>query len=93
MDAIRVTIYERRDAHGQRFYTFDPSGDKVGRFLLPDTDRASFELRDTDYGAVMMATTAECDFPVVPKRAGNGRFYVTPADVGTDLRVGWMKRI
>lgn len=91
---MNVTIYEKQDMYGQRYYTVDPGNgaEKVGVFELPDTDHIRFELRKTDFGMVIVAHSYECEFVVVPRRAGNGRFYVTPQDA-KESRCGWMKRV
>ena len=91
---MNVTVYEKQNIHGNWYYTFDPGKDaeKVGVFELPDTDHIRFELRDTDYGKVIVAHSYEGEFVVVPRRADNGRFYVTPQDA-SESRCGWMKRV
>lgn len=91
---MNVTIYEKQDMYGQWYYTVDNSNgaERVGVFELPDTDHISFELRKTDFGMIIVAHSDECDFVVVPRKAGNGRFYVTPQDA-KESRCGWMKRV
>lgn len=90
---MNVTIYESHDMYGEHYFTFDDKGDPVGEFVLEDTGVASFELiRNEDGQRLVIAHTSECDFPVEPRKAGNGRFYATPVGIAGDTKAAWLKR-
>lgn len=95
---MKLNIYEKQDMHGQWYYTVDPGAgqdnDIVGTFELVDTDK-SFELRDTDFGKVLVECS-EVEVAVEPHKHHTGRFYLAPVDNRSNAyesRVAWLKRI